>query len=87
MRFLRSFREHSELYECLDDMLARADSVSLRALSRSDLRELALLLLRVDCAVLCVLCMRSKEAKKIRKVRQLPGNKILVGNYRRGEYR
>ena len=37
----------------LDDMLARANSVRLPALSRSDRRVLALLLVaRVDCAVL-----------------------------------
>ena len=37
----------------LDDMLARANSVCLPALSRSDRRVLALLLVvRVDCAVL-----------------------------------
>ena len=37
----------------LDDMRAPANSVCLLALSRSDGRVPVLLLVRVDCAVLC----------------------------------
>ena len=37
----------------LDDMRARANSACLLALLRSDRRALILLLVRVDCAVLC----------------------------------
>ena len=47
-------------------MLARANSACLLGLSRSDRRVLALLLLRVDCAVLCcfVLCCAVLEVWK-----------------------
>ena len=37
----------------LDDMLVRANSVRLLALSRSERRVLVLLRVRVDCAVKC----------------------------------
>ena len=63
----------------LDNTLARANSVCLLALSRSDRRALALLLVRVDCAVPC---LRSKESKEIQE--GSPANPILVGNYRLG---
>ena len=58
-------------------MLARANSVCLLALARSDRRVLALPLVRVDCAVLC---WRSKENKEIQEAS--PTNDIIVGNYR-----
>ena len=47
----------------LDDMLARANSVCLLALLRFDRRVLGLLLVRVDCAVLCcaVLAQQRKQ--------------------------
>ena len=69
-RFLRPFREHSELCKRLDDMLARANSVCLLALSRSDRRVLALPFVRVDCAVLCCCACGAKKAKKFRMVPQ-----------------
>ena len=82
-RFLRPFREHSELCKRLDDMLARANSVCLLALSRSDERVLALLPVRVDGAVLCcaVLCCAC-GAKKAKKKQGHPTKNIVVGNYR-----
>ena len=66
----------------LVDMLARANSVSLLALPRSDRRVLALLLVRVEWGVLCcaVLCLRSKESKK--KQGGSPKINVPVGNYR-----
>ena len=69
----------------LEDMPARASSVCLLASSRSDRQVLALLLVRVYCAVLCVRYggivknggktgknnfRKAKKAKKFRKVPQ-----------------
>ena len=51
-------------------MLARAKSVCLLALSRSDRRVLALLLVRVDCAVLC--CAVLAEQRKQKKSGRFP---------------
>ena len=51
------------------DMLAPANSACLAALSRSDRRVLALLLVRVDCVALCCAC-GAKSAKKLRNVPQ-----------------
>ena len=74
----------SFVLSCLDDMLARANSVCLLALSRSDRRVLSLLLVRVHCAtsMLCcaVLCLRSKESNGIQE--GSPTNITIVGNYR-----
>ena len=50
-------------------MLARANYACLLALTRSDRCVLALLLVRVDCAVLCCAC-GAKKAKKFRKAPQ-----------------
>ena len=62
-----------------DGMLARAHSFCLLALSRFDRRVLALLLVRVDCAVLCCACLRSKvESKYIQEGCAINTN--LVGN-------
>ena len=44
----------------LDDMVARANSVCLLALSRSDRRVLALLLVGVDCCAVLFLRCRSR---------------------------
>ena len=57
----------------LDNVLARASSVCLLALSRSDRCVLALLIVRVDCAVLCY----ASGAKKAKKSRKVPGQTIL----------
>ena len=58
--FFVRFWKRSEPYKMIDDMLARANPVCLLALSRSDRRTFALLLVRVDSAVLCcaLLCLR-----------------------------
>ena len=61
-----------------DDMLARANSVCLVALSRSDLRVLALVLVRVDCAVARCAC----GAKKAENQKGSRKNDITVGNNR-----
>ena len=65
-------------------MLARANSACLLALSRSDRHLLALLLVRVDCAVLfcAVLCcaVLAEQRKQINS-KDSPTNNIIVGNY------
>ena len=66
----------------LGDMLVRANSVCLPALSLSLLlvSGLAMLCCAVlRCAVLCCACMRSKESKEIQE--GCPTNSIIVGNY------
>ena len=66
-------------------MLTRANSVCVIALSRSDWRVLALLLVRVDCAALCcaVLCCAVLAEQKSNEIQEsFPTNNIIVGNYR-----
>ena len=57
----------------LDDMLALANCICLLALSRSERRVLALLLVRVECAVLC----GASGAKKAKKFREVPQQIVL----------
>ena len=66
----------------LEDVLARANSVCLLALTRPERRVFALLVMRVNCAALCcaVLCLGSKENKEIQE--SYPTNNIIVGNCR-----
>ena len=71
-------------YSCIKARRHACSSHSscLLALSRSDLRVLDLLLVRVDRALLCcaVLRLRSKESKGSQE--DSPTNNIIVGNYR-----
>ena len=46
------------------DMLAPANSACLAALSRSDRRVLALLLVRVDCVALCCAVLAEQRAQR-----------------------
>ena len=69
----------------LDNMLARANSVCFLALSRSDRRVLALLLVRVDCAALCCAVLAERRSKEIQQGSPTNNNifiYILVGNVR-----
>ena len=56
-------RTHRAEY-MLDNMLARANSVCLLALSRFDRRVLALLLVRVDCAALCGVVLAEQRKQR-----------------------
>ena len=57
----------------LGGMLARANSVCMLAFPRSGRRVLALLLVRVDCAVLCCACGENK----VNKFTKVPQQMIL----------
>ena len=77
--FLRSFREHSKLCKCSTTCwLTPTLSSCLRCRALTG-RVLALLLVRVNGAVLCC-AVRSKES--LEKQEGSPTNSILVGNYR-----